>query len=447
MRTIASLVSTLSLLSLALTSLGAGCTASAGSGGAGGAASATVADGSGATTGGAGGTGGGSGRDHGAPSDTYPAFHPTPPELVKLDGHVLATPKLVPVYFGNDDPTLTAQVTAFASGLGASSYWAANASEYGVGPIEHLGTVQLAESPATTLDDADIQTWLRGKLESGDPAFPAPDGNTIYMIVYPKGVAITEGGGTACHEFGAYHQSLTLDAAHGGVLVPYAVMPRCDSFAGFSGLDMVTAGASHELLEAVTDPEPEANPAYEMMDEDHAFWMMAVGAENGDMCSGSHGAYFKPADLGFTVQRCWSNVAAAALHDPCVPSIGGAPYFNTAAVLPDVHTTTAFGPTTHSHVISIPVGETRSVELDLFSDAPTSGPWNVDVYDLASLYGGPKELTITLDRHTGVNGEKIWADITAVKKASPFYGGFSLFVIRSTLGAAQSTWVGAVANP
>jgi hypothetical protein len=164
------------------------------------------------------------------------------------------------------------------------------------------------------------------------------------------------------------------------------------------------------------------------------------------MCARSPAAYFQPPGLPYTVQRCWSNIAAAALHDPCVPYAGTTAYFNTAAVLPDTHTSLLFGPPIESHVVKIGVGETRAVELDLFSDGKTAGPWNISVKDYASLYGSAKELDISLDRSSGVNGEKVYATITAVKKASPTNGGMSLFLIRSKLGAAESTWVGAVVN-
>jgi hypothetical protein len=364
-----------------------------------------------------------------------------------MGGQVLSAPKVVTVFFDGDDPAISPQVDAFADALGQSAYWAANTSEYGVGALHHAGTVHLSEAPPATLDDADIQKWLRDKLDADDPAFPTPDANTIYMMAYPSGVKITEGGGTACVDFGAYHESLALDAMHQGLVVPYVVLPRCASIHGLSGIDMVTAGASHELVEAVTDPTPSTIPAYGMLDEDHVYWAFTFGAETGDLCAAAGDAYFKPQGLDYTVQRCWSNQSAAALHDPCVPAPAGKPYFNTSPVLPDLHTTNLFGSAMHSHVVAIPVGQTRSVELDLWSDAATSGPWKVTVEDFATLYGRPKELDIQLDRSTGRNGEKIWADITPVKAASPFAGGFSLFLVRSTLGSDQTIWVGAVVNP
>ena len=66
--------------------------------------------------------------------------------------------------------------------------------------------------------------------------------------------------------------------------------------------------------------------------------------------------------------------------------------------------------------------------------------------DWASLNGGPAELSIVADRPGGVNGEKIHATITALKKASPQTVGLSLFYIRSKLAGQRHVWVGAVAN-
>jgi hypothetical protein len=410
----------------------------------------TVIATSSATTGagvGGGGGAGGDGVDHGAPSDVYPAFKPTPPTIVSLGGPVLATPKVVPVFFSNDDPLITAGLADFTSKVGATEYWTATTAEYGVGPMASGAPVQLSEAAPALLDDADIQAWLSAKLNADDPAFPVPDENTIFLLTYPAGVTVTFQGGSSCVNFGAYHNSLKLDANHGNITVPYAMSPRCASFGGLSGIDMVTSGASHELVEAVTDPAPLDNPAFELIDDDHLFWLLAVGSETGDMGTG-HGpsAYAVFPGLASKAQRCWSNKAALALHDPCVPYATGEAYFNAAVVLPDPKVLSLGGGTKYnSHVVKIPVGESRDVEIDLFSDAPTSGPWTVDLVDVASL-GGPASLKFVADRPGGVNGEKIHVSITAVKKGSPQNLDLSLFYVRSTLGTQRHLWVGAVAN-
>jgi hypothetical protein len=364
--------------------------------------------------------------------------------MLKLAGNILATPKVVPVFFDSDDQTVTAKVLTFASELGASSYWAATTSEYGVGPLMAEAPVHTGDVPAAHLDDSDIQAWLGAKLNGNDPTFPAADGNTIYLIPYPTGVSITQGGGTACVDFGAYHNSFKLDPAHGSVVVPYAVLPRCGGNGPLTGIDVITAGASHELIEAVTDPQPGDDPAYEIFDDDHAFWIYAVGGETGDSCAGSFAAYIKPAGLDFTVQRTWSNKASSALHDPCVPDGTGA-FFNAAVVAPDTHSYETFvGTKVESHVINIPIGQTRDVEIDLFSDKATSGPWTVTLNDVNALHGLAPQLTFVLDKTSGVNGEKIQASVTAKKSSLSQPNGLSFFTVTSELGATQNTWVGGV---
>ena len=51
--------------------------------------------------------------------------------------------------------------------------------------------VQLTENAPGTISDNGIQSWLAGKLNSNDPAFPAPDKNTLYALNYPTGTTIT----------------------------------------------------------------------------------------------------------------------------------------------------------------------------------------------------------------------------------------------------------------
>src|SRR5204863_109487 len=83
-----------------------------------------------------------------------------------------------------------------------------------------------------------------------------PDDETLIALFYPSGLTITEAGGgfagESCVTFGGYHSDLTLDAAHGGKHVAYAVLPRCPTFGDLVGIDAVTGAASHEFIEAAT---------------------------------------------------------------------------------------------------------------------------------------------------------------------------------------------------
>jgi hypothetical protein len=87
--------------------------------------------------------------------------------------------------------------------------------------------------------------------------------------------------------------------------------------------------------------------------------------------------------------------------------------------------------------ISVPVGQSKTVDVLLLSDGPTSGPWTVSAQVLTGQ-GMPTDLSFAFDRKTGQNGEKLHLTVTAnVAGAKPF-------LVTSTLGTQKSYWVGVV---
>jgi hypothetical protein len=385
--------------------------------------------------------------DNGTPSTTYPAPHGPPPQVESGGGAVLKAPRVVPVYFANDDAALVTQDKDFVNKVGATSYWAATTTEYGVGPLTATPSVDLAETAPTSIDDAAIQTWLAAKLNANDPAFPAPDANTVYSLHYPAGTTITEASGgqpaTSCVDFGGYHNNIQLDAAHGSMDVAYVVVPHCANFGGLKGIDSITATESHELIEAATDPFPTSTPAYGQTDEAHLYWLFVLGGgEVGDLCAQNADAFTKFAELPYTVQRTWSNKAALAGHDPCVPKLPGSVYFNAVPVLSDTIALNVGG-TARMKGVKIPVGGSKTIDVDLFSDGDTKGTWNVEARDFATLSGGTANLKLTLDRNSGQNGEKLHLTIEVVKASQ--YKAES-FLLLSSQGARQNMWVGLVGN-
>ena len=82
------------------------------------------------------------------------------------------------------------------------------------------------EAAPASIDDAAIQTWLSGKLNADDLAFPAHTANTVYVLFCPSGTTVTVAGSTSCQSFGVYHQNFALDDAHGASSVACAVVPR-----------------------------------------------------------------------------------------------------------------------------------------------------------------------------------------------------------------------------
>jgi hypothetical protein len=364
---------------------------------------------------------------------TYPAPFPPPPQVVSGGGPVMTAPQIYPVFFSNDDAATVASLTDFTMSIGGTAYWTAATSEYGVGPATGHAAIKLAETSTGTIDDAAIQQWLAARF-AGNYGFPTPNANTLIVLYYPSGTTITLQGNTSCQVFGGYHQS----ARVGGQQVAYAVVPRCGN------LDSTTGDASHEMVEAVTDPRPQVDPAYVQVDESDLVWQLVLGGgEVGDMCAQFAGVFTKFPPFNYTVQRTWSNQAALAGHDPCVPVPAGEVYFNAALVLPDTGTLNVQGQSAMIKSVKIPVGGSKTIPVQLFSDGPT-GPWTVTPYDLGQLLGSTSPLLdLTLSPTTGKNGDVLQLTIKVIAAGQ---GNLEPFFVKSVNGNQHADWFGAVTN-
>lgn len=398
--------------------------------------------------------------DNGEASTNYPAPHPPLPQLTNANhGPVLTSPKVYFVFYPND-PNETA-LQAFAPKLAASTYWTTTTHEYGVGAISYAGTIDLTgQTPPQTISSTQIQSWVETEIASG--AFGTPDPQAIYTIVYPQGTTITQpnpvsplfGNVQSCVAFGGYHDDAQVTPDGGGSTAnyAYAVIPTCAT-----SVDELTEVLSHEWIEASTDPQVTANgtftlsggpsSAYFTVDQDHFVWAVLGGGEAGDLCEPEGlGAYITPADIGNGVQRTWSNLAAMGSHDPCVPDPASA-FFDSAPVLTETVTFTSplTSPIT-SKGVTISVGQSKTIEVDLFSDGDTGGPWTVQaddvLYKYYGSYGVPQSLAFSWDRTSGVNGEKLHLTIQ-VTQASIIGNGHA-FMITSTLGSRVAVWPGLV---
>ena len=400
--------------------------------------------------------------DNGAPSAVYPAPHPPLPVLTNMaGGQVLEAPRTHLVFYPGDPNEMALQ--NFAQKLAASSYWGATTQEYGVGALSYAGMTELTgEAPPLSITSADVQTWVGKELESGK--LGTPDPQAIYTIVFPPATTITEPNPLSsilppirsCTGFGGYHDSVAVPPADGGApsSFAYAVIATCST-----SVDDLTAVVSHEWVEAATDPRIAATgvftlsggpaSAYYSVDQDHLVWeVLSYGGEAGDLCQPEEpAAYITPPDVGYRVQRTWSNALAAGSHDPCAPLLAGQPFFDSAPVLGETVTFTSLltGSIT-THGVTIPVGKSKTIDVELFSDAPTSGPWTVTADDLLSKYYGKYGFTPSLsfqwDRTQGVNGETLHLTITVT--TASILGGAHGFVITSTLGDRSYRWPGLI---
>ncbi len=407
----------------------------------------------------------------------YPAFVPTDvPQVADAGGPVMTAPKIVPIFYAADSAMTITQLEDFLSKLPASHWWAGWTKEYGVGALTIASPITLQDTLPPYWDDSQIQADLTARLTSGSSGFPAPDANTIYAYFFPPGVTITttgtpdptdggafdagSGAGDSCTGFGGYHDNITLnapaDGGPGGTDVAYAVIPRCTSFGTLAGLDAITGPASHEFAEAATDPFPSTNPAFSTVDGPHTYWTRALGGgEVGDMCAQEEVVNFtKWPDLPYVVQRIWSNAAAKAGTDPCLPVPTGNVYFQSYPKMSDMVTYSTFGMTFTGLGAEIPVGQSKTIEIDLASSGATSGPWQVRPITRSTT----TNLTFAFQECngaavcTGQNGSKLHLTITCTAAARRNYEAFlveSRYLVDGggPMAGELQLWAGLVGQP
>jgi hypothetical protein len=359
---------------------------------------------------------------------------PNVPQVQFAGGPVLASPILQSITFARYSQT--ADADALVASIGGTTFFQEAVSEYGVGPAFAAQPVHLAQGSPANLDDDDIKPWLIALIEAGTVMAPVP--GAIYVIFYPSSTALTLNGTQSCWQFGGYHESVVVD----GVSAAYAVIPQC-TFSDWTTLQTTTSSASHEIVEAATDPTPlTPTLAWSGADTQHFFWQIVLGGEVADMCAQWANSFYIPIGYPYMVQRPWSNAQAAAGHDPCKPQLPGEVYFNSVPVLPDLVTISDGTGATHvTGGIALAINQTRTIDVQLFSDGPAA-PWTVNALNPTTF---PSELKLSWDTLTGQSGDVLHLTIT-VLGFNDFWNG-DPFVIESTQGDITNYWLGYVGPP
>jgi hypothetical protein len=125
------------------------------------------------------------------PSSTYPAFAVDVAQVIDNGGPVLSAPVVVTVTWSSDPNAAT--YDALGDAIGASAYWKAINSEYGVGPLTS-GTanhVSITTAPPASFADSDLDTLVE---TNAGASWPASTTNTIYAVYLPPGTTLTSGG-------------------------------------------------------------------------------------------------------------------------------------------------------------------------------------------------------------------------------------------------------------
>lgn len=375
----------------------------------------------------------------GTPVETYPAFLPDAPQVIRGDaGGVLTAPTVRLIAFAGDP--LQAEIAGLLERVRNPPYWMATTHEYGVGPLSIGAPIVVDEAVPASLDSSQIEPWLTGKLDGTHADFGTPDERTIYLVVYPAPTTLTNESQPAC-------------GFHGHLLIPhvvprppssinYAAVSDCTPMMGQEAqIDAIGHTISHELIETATDPDfatPQTS-GYGQVDSEHVAWQYfydgllgspPTGIEICDLCDTQIG----PPELEYA----WSNAAIRAGRNPCGPT---RPYFNAMPVLPD---DVGFGrpslPVVHTKGVIVPVGESRTIDVDLYSDREMAVPWKVSAatFETLSLDVGadasgfelvPRwDVDFSFDRTSGSNGATLHLTIRRVRP-SPY--GSAVVVLES----------------
>jgi hypothetical protein len=161
--------------------------------------------------------------------------------------------------------------------------------QYNVGHGAFQNDVVLPQNPpgGQTIDDSQIRQLLDTAIAGHQLA--APTANQLYIFFTAPGTTVTAHGQSSANDFAGYHDAFT-DSA--GAAVYYAVVPYPTGGVAnvpLSDLQQTTVILSHEIAEAVTDPDTQTG------------WFDARQGEIGDIAAGTTGTLH-----GYVMQGVWS---------------------------------------------------------------------------------------------------------------------------------------------
>jgi len=156
----------------------------------------------------------------------------------------------------------TGTLNSFASWVVNSPYMdMLSNGGYGVGRGSFTqGPIALSNLSSGSTQDSDVQNLIQGYINNA--TLINPDSNTLYMVYVQPGVEVFAPFGNSHTDFYGYHSGFAGHDHNGNAInVHYAILPyetgiNAGPSGGFANvLDGMTAVSSHELAEAVTDPD------------------------------------------------------------------------------------------------------------------------------------------------------------------------------------------------
>jgi hypothetical protein len=170
---------------------------------------------------------------------------------------------------GNPNPASTTYFNSYLKYLVYSPYMdMLHAEGYGVGRGTAangvVDPVSLPQgNPNAFLDDGTIQTDIQQQITAGKLQSPGP--NNLYVVFVEDNVPVefSPGGPNSINAFAGYHSFFSgSDASGHSTIINYAVIPvsggsvgNAYGTVGLTPAQEMTVAASHEVAEAVTDPQ------------------------------------------------------------------------------------------------------------------------------------------------------------------------------------------------
>ena len=242
----------------------------------------------------------------------------------------LSSATIVPVIWNKTVPMPTSTIQSFGTIVESSAWLHWIQAQYGVGSVNmDMAAIPITPSPAaagTTLTPAQVAQELANQIASNKtlppktPDLSGADG-FLYMVYFPTGITLTavEGGvnETSCKDFCGYHQAATLNG-HNIIFAALpdlsvcAVLPNGTSCEGSDFVAATTTVASHELVEALTDP---FGTGWQDRSQPNL-----CGGEVADLCLGRTVGISGASGQSVSVQQIFSNVSGS-----CELTIPGGP--------------------------------------------------------------------------------------------------------------------------
>src|SRR5258708_10085681 len=228
-------------------------------------------------------------RHHGVPlrdnNSVTPFAAPAGAHLTYHGGQVTSNVRVVQVldgfgsYATQISTTTTPSIASFFTDIGNSTYLTGMLNEYnttisgGTNQVIGAGTfgglfsiVPASGNNGSTITDTQIQSELLSQITAAHLPAPVLDAagnvNTLYMIYFPPGKTISQGGSSSCvgGGFCAYHGPTSNTFNSHNVL--YGVLPDMQAGSGCARgcgnstvFNNYTSGSSHEYAEAITDAQ------------------------------------------------------------------------------------------------------------------------------------------------------------------------------------------------